>query len=119
MTDLCTSTVMASARKRCPRSERRCYLEDKTCATPACACPGNGGVSVLLSAKSLATLGAVVNFETNRTIFRKLEPKTVVQLERSSTGHWWMDLFEQTRVINHDSNSQWWFSGRRNRTSAW
>ena len=61
-----------------------------------------GRVPVLLSATSLTTLGAVIIFETARTIFRKFEPKTVVQLELNPTGHWWMDLLEQMRVIIHD-----------------
>ena len=53
------------------------------------------GVLVLLSAKSLTALGAVINFETGHAIFRNLEPDTVVQLERSCPGHFWIVLFEQ------------------------
>ena len=34
------------------------------------------GVPVLLSAKSLTALGAVINFETGQAIFRNLEPET-------------------------------------------
>ena len=55
------------------------------------------GVPVLLSAKSLTALGAVIHFKTGHAIFRNLEPETVVQLERSPTGHLWMDLFEHIR----------------------
>ena len=35
-------------------------------------------------------------------IFRNLEPATVVQLERSPTGHLWMDLFDQMPVISNN-----------------
>ena len=58
------------------------------------------GVLVLLSAKSLAALGAVINFEMGHAIFRNLERETAVQLERSPTGHLWMDLFEQMPVLS-------------------
>ena len=58
------------------------------------------GVPVLLSAKSLSALEAVINFETDHAIFRNLEPEAVVQLERSPTGHLWMDLFEQMPVLS-------------------
>ena len=58
------------------------------------------GVPVLLSAKSLTALGAVINFETGQAIFRNLEPETVVQLDRSPTGHLWMDLFERMPVVS-------------------
>ena len=50
------------------------------------------GVLVLLSAKSLSALVAVINFETGHAVFHNLEPGTVVQQERSPTGHLWMDL---------------------------
>ena len=60
------------------------------------------GVPVLLSAKSLTALGAVINFETGQAIFRNLEPETVVQLDRSPTGHLWMDLFEQMPVVSEN-----------------
>ena len=44
------------------------------------------GVPVLLSAKSLIALGAVINFEMGHAIFRNLEAETVVQMERSFVG---------------------------------
>ena len=50
------------------------------------------GVPVLWSAKSLTALGAVINFETGHAIIRNLEPETVVQLERTLTGHLWIFL---------------------------
>ena len=58
------------------------------------------GVPLLLSAKSLSTRRAAINFETGQAVFRNLEPETVVQLERSPTGHLWMDLFEQMPVVS-------------------
>ena len=58
------------------------------------------GVPLLLSAKSLSTWRATINFETGQAVFRNLEPETVVQLERSPTGHLWMDLFEQMPVVS-------------------
>ena len=60
------------------------------------------GVPALLSAKSHTALGAVIHFETDHAIFRNLEPETVVQLERSPTGHLWTDLFEQMPVISNN-----------------
>ena len=53
------------------------------------------GVPVSLSAKSLTALGTMIKFETGHAIFRNLEPRTVVQLQRSPTGHLWMNPFEQ------------------------
>ena len=61
-----------------------------------------GGVPVLLSAKSLTALGAVINFEKGQAIFRNLELETVVQLYRSPAGHLWMDLFEQMPVVSEN-----------------
>ena len=58
------------------------------------------GVPALLSAKSLSALGAVINFETGHAIFRNPEPETVVQLERSPTGHLGMDLFEKMPMVS-------------------
>ena len=58
------------------------------------------GVRVLSSAKSLNALGAVINFETGHAMFPNLEPETVVLLERSPTGHLWMDLFEQMPLVS-------------------
>ena len=59
-----------------------------------------------MSAKSLTALGAVINFETAHSIFRDLEPETVVQLERSPTGHLWLDLFERMPVVSNVTHRQ-------------
>ena len=63
------------------------------------------GVLVLLFAKSLAALGAVISSVTGYAIFRNLQPEAVVQ-ERSPTGHWWMYLIEPMPVhSSHLSSS--------------
>ena len=61
---------------------------------------GTDAVPVLLSAKSLTALGAIINFEIGHAVFRNLEPENVAQLERRPTGHLWMELFEQLPVVN-------------------
>ena len=92
----CTSSVMAHVSKRCPRSEWKCSLEDTWHIYMGMP---RKRKECLLSAKSLTALGAVINFETGHATFRNLEPETVVQLERSPTGHLWMNLFEQKPVV--------------------
>ena len=52
------------------------------------------GVPMLLSAQSLRKMGAVINFENGQAKFLKLHPEKIVQLEKSSTGHWLLDLSE-------------------------
>ena len=48
----------------------------------------NRGVGpVLLSIEALRTMGAVVDYEADLAVFRKLDPTKIIQLERSSTGH--------------------------------
>ena len=41
-------------------------------------------VPMLLSAKSLASLGAIVNFATGQAVMQNLDSKKVVQMERSA-----------------------------------
>ena len=65
-------------------------------------------VSVVVSAKSLPELGAVINFETGPAIIRNLELKNVVKMERNPAGHLWMNLSEQMPV---DSDNHLSFSG--------
>lgn len=50
-------------------------------------------VPVLVSIKSLMALGAIINFEAGTAIFQKLSPDAVVQLDRSPSGHLWLDFF--------------------------
>ena len=61
-----------------------------------------GGVPVLLSAKSVTALGAIINLETGHGIFRNRDSETVVQLRRRPTGRLWMDLFEQMPVVSNN-----------------
>ena len=42
---------------------------------------------ILLSISTLRTLGAVIDFERDLVCFRKLDPKKIVKVERTSTGH--------------------------------
>ena len=42
---------------------------------------------IVISVKSMGTLGAVVNFTTGRAIFHHLNPDRCVQLYRSPGGH--------------------------------
>ena len=49
----------------------------------------------MLSAQSLRKMGAVINFENGQAKFLKLHPEKIVQLEKSSTGHWLLDLSEE------------------------
>ena len=55
-------------------------------------------VSVVVLAKSLPELGAVINFERGPAIIRNLELKNVVKMERKLAGHLWMNLSEQMPV---------------------
>ena len=45
------------------------------------------GQPVLLSVKSLRSLGAVIDFERDEAIFRRLDPRKVVSLETTDSGH--------------------------------
>ena len=54
---------------------------------------------VLLSARSLTAVGAVINFETGHVIFRNLEADRGIT-GTQSTGHLWMDLFELMPVVS-------------------
>ena len=52
-------------------------------------------VCVVVPAKSLPELGAVIDFERGPAIIRNLEPENVVKMERDPAGHMWMNLSEQ------------------------
>ena len=45
------------------------------------------GQPVLLSVKSLRALGAVIDFERDEAIFRRLDSSRVVSLETTASGH--------------------------------
>ena len=46
-----------------------------------------GSGPILLSIATLRKLGAVIDYETDTAVFRTLNPKKIVQLSRSATGH--------------------------------
>ena len=45
------------------------------------------GQPVLVSAKSLRNLGAIIDFDTDQMILKKLNPSKVIRLERAASGH--------------------------------
>ena len=53
-----------------------------------------GSSPVLMSIDSLRRLGAIIDFEADLAIFRKVDPQKVVKLERSAAGHQVMPLTE-------------------------
>ena len=50
------------------------------------------GQPVLISRKALAALGAVVDFEENKVIYKAVDPKTVMTLKQAENGHLLMPL---------------------------
>lgn len=48
---------------------------------------GEGRAPVLLSVESLRKMGAIIGFNSDEVIFTKVAPKTLIKLERSSSGH--------------------------------
>ena len=66
----------------------------------------SGEGPVLFSISSLRALGAVVDFSEDLVCFRNLNPKKIIKLERSSTGHQLLPLTED------------WYSGAPETTSS-
>ena len=60
------------------------------------------GVPILLSAKALRSLGAIVNFATGQAVMQQLNARKVVQLERSDIDHLWFSLFEEMPTVSTD-----------------
>lgn len=62
-----------------------------------------GNAPVLMSIDALRRLGAVIDFEADKAIFRKVDPQKVVTLERSAAGHQVMpltdDAFKDARQL--------------------
>ena len=52
------------------------------------------GQPVLLSVKSLRSLGAIIDFERDEAIFRRLDPTRVARLETTESGHQLFPLVE-------------------------
>ena len=50
------------------------------------------GVPMLLSSQALKKMGAVINFENGQANVLRLHPEKIVQLEKSTTGHWLLDI---------------------------
>lgn len=48
---------------------------------------GEGRASVLLSVDSLRKMGAIIDFANDDVIFTKVNPRTLIHLERSTSGH--------------------------------
>ena len=80
---------------------------DRCASTASLAVPWNGaekvlkvhaldkGTSpVLLSIHSLRRLGAIIDFECDKAVFRNVDPRKVVKLERSAAGHQVLPLTE-------------------------
>ncbi len=53
-----------------------------------------GSGPILFSIETLRALGAIVDFSEDLVVFQKLDPKRVIQMERSCTGHQLLPLAE-------------------------
>ena len=71
----CLSTALLQTRVGGVPSKMKIHLHD---------IPGQ---PVLLSVKGLRALGAVIDFERNEAIFRKVDPRRVARLETTESGH--------------------------------
>ena len=47
----------------------------------------NGQSPILLSIETLRRLGALIDFSSDHVVFRSLDPRRIVKLGRSRTGH--------------------------------
>ena len=71
----CMATAMLRLPITKPKSQMKIHLHDIS------------GQLVLLSVRSLRALGAVIDFEKNEAIFKRLDPQRLVTLETTETGH--------------------------------
>lgn len=53
-----------------------------------------GAAPILLSIRPLRRLGAIIDFENDRAIFRHVDPSRMIHLERAAAGHQVMPLTE-------------------------
>ena len=60
---------------------------------------------ILFSIETLRSVGAVIDFEHDLIVFRKLSDERIIQLERSSSGHQWLPL------------ANGWYQGSRKATT--
>ena len=61
-----------------------------------------GSSPILFSIETLRSLGAIVDFKEDLIVFRDLDPKRIIELERSCTGHQLLpltdDWFTQSKL---------------------
>ena len=61
-----------------------------------------GSSPILFSIETLRSLGAIVDFKEDLIVFRELDPKRIIELERSCTGHQLLplsdDWFTQSKL---------------------
>lgn len=91
---------------------------DRCASTASLAVPWNGSEKVLkvhaldkgtspilMSIHSLRRLGAIVDFECDKAVFRHVDPRKVVKLERSAAGHQVLplteDAFKDAQELEH------------------
>lgn len=53
-----------------------------------------GQAPVLLSIDTLRRMGAIIDFETDEVVFKKVNPQRLVRMERSQAGHQLLPLAE-------------------------
>ena len=79
-TDTCISTAEVRLRAQGNPGRLRVHTLDR------------GSGPILLSVHSLRSLGAIIDFEQDLAVFRRLDPRRAVRLERSATGHQLLSL---------------------------
>ena len=62
-----------------------------------------GKSPVLLSVRSLAQLGAQIDFSAGLAVFHRVDPRKIIRLERTDAGHFVMpltsDIFDQATTV--------------------
>ena len=54
-----------------------------------------GAGPILFSVETLRSLGAVIDFENDLVVFRRLNQERIIQLEQSSSGHQLLPLVQE------------------------
>ena len=78
----CVSTVQLLLRAAGQKGFLRIHALDKGCGP------------ILISVSTLRALGAVLDFSENLLVLRAIDPKRIISLKTSSTGHQLLDLTE-------------------------
>ena len=90
-------------RKRCCSSVDLQVPLDTKMSTLKLHAIESGPVPILLSIESLRSLGAIIDFDRDQMVLTKVNPKRLIQLERSSTGHQLMpltrDVYEKSHLL--------------------